>query len=649
MRISPRVDVGVDHQTFNDPEAIYGEVVAAFEEVALLTVSEAAELNDVLRLVGQRLCELLGVSRCSVYVRREDGRFQGQVGFCVGRRSIDAGISRLVSGVDHDLFTAEIVRSRAPVLVQNAAKDPRTIQRTMRQWGVRDMLGVPLVVDGQVTGIIYVDNQGEFHDYTPRDVKLAQAFAGLSALAVRQAGLYRQLGGRTRVIEEQRRVLGESAVVHDRVTRLVLDGAGMEEILALIVRLLGKPVVVYGPDLKPVTWSAPEQLKLTQSPAMTAVQVELAEVRRALEMLREGRSTVMIRATPDLRCRRLLVRMVVDQQCVGYLELCELGRPFRAADSKALGQAALAVSLKLLAVGQRAETHRQAHEAYLADILLGRRDAAWLASRAESFGFDLVSRHVVLRLQYDDEGTGNCHSIDHGTDLGIGRAISAENGTGNRVDTDCGSNTGDARRRLIVAYLSEVLADGVRWVAGTGVPGADLILIEVAADLDARLTASFAQLSRRFGVAFAVVSEPCRTLVQLPREAEKLREIVGLLRDARCEPRLVFGRELELVRLLSRRDGIQGAARHAADVLGPLREHDESGGALLGTLRAYIDSQAQIRGAAVRLGVHENTVRYRLKRVREMSIIDPDRLEDLMTAALALQVETLLGWGSRAN
>src|SRR5260370_25736364 len=201
-----------------DQGQLYGEVVGAFEEVALLTTSDSADMNDVLRLVGRRLCELLRVSRCSVYLRRDDGRFQGQVGYCVGRRSIDAGVSRLVSGVTHDLFTAEIIRTSEPWLVRDAANDPGTIQRTMRQWGVRDMLGVPLVVHSEVIGIIYVDNQGDNHEYTDRDVKLAQAFASLSALAVRQGWLYRQLGERAKGIDEQRSTPGWAAAWTNRVT-----------------------------------------------------------------------------------------------------------------------------------------------------------------------------------------------------------------------------------------------------------------------------------------------------------------------------------------------------------------------------------------------------------------------------------------------
>jgi len=243
----------------------HAKVVGAFEEVALLTTVDSVPLNDLLRLVGQRLAELLQVSRCSVYLRRGDGCFQGQVGFCVGR-SIDTGVSRLVSGTRADKFTAEIVASAAPVIVRDAAHDPRTIQGTMRRWGVRDMLGVPLVVDGEVIGIIYVDDVGRRRDFSERDVTIAQSFAGLCAIAVRQRWLYEQLGERARIIDHQRRILGESTVVHSRVTRAVLDGADISSVLELIVELLGKPVVLYGPSMTAASWAAPEVLAMTGSP-----------------------------------------------------------------------------------------------------------------------------------------------------------------------------------------------------------------------------------------------------------------------------------------------------------------------------------------------------------------------------------------------
>jgi len=612
MTAPPETTESVDD---DDLGALYGQVVAAFEEVALLTTSEKVPLNDVLRLVGRRLCELLGVSRCSVYLRREDGLFQGQVGYCAGRGNIDAGISRLVAGGRRDRFTAEIVATAAPVLVHGAATDPRTVQRTMRRWGVRDMLGVPLVVDREVIGIIYVDNQAEDHLYTTRDVRLAQTFAGMAAIAVRQAWLYQQLAKRATVIDHQRRVLGASTAIHNRVTQAVLDGAAIPEILRLIVELLGKPVVLYDATMTPVEWAAPENLSLTRAPGLAREQVALPAVRQALARLDEGNASVMLPASPQLRWRRLLARMVAEQRCVGYLELCELGCAFSQTDAKALEQVAMTVALKLLTTARHRDARRHEREELLADLLYGRRPAERLAARAASYGLDVQGRHAVLRLQYEREAEGDA--------------------------------TGEPRREAVAAALGRLLRGPHRCAGHLEAQGADLFLLAAPAEaeeagLRAELSAAVDELAREQRVRLAVVSAWCRSLAELPAATERVHDVAGLFASAPPEQRLVFARDLELVRLVSQRDGLAGVRRYGRELLAPLLAHDSAtGGVLVETLRVYIACDAHIHQAALALGVHENTVRYRLNRIRELSTIDPGQLDQLLLASLALQVLSL--------
>jgi hypothetical protein len=61
-------------------------------------------------------------------------------------------------------------------------------------------------------------------------------------------------------------------------------------------------------------------------------------------------------------------------------------------------------------------------------------------------------------------------------------------------------------------------------------------------------------------------------------------------------------------------------------------------GTLVPTLRAYAECDLNVARTAERLGVHANTVHYRLRRVHELSGRDPRRFADLveLTAALAL-------------
>jgi sugar diacid utilization regulator len=597
----------------------YGEVIQAFEEVALLAVSESVPLDSVLRLVGRRLCELLGVTRCSVYLRREDGRFQGQVGYSRTRGNIDAKITRLVAGVEHDLFTAEIVATTSPVAVQNAAHDPRTIQRTMRAWGVYDMLGVPLVVDGEVIGIIYVDSEEGHHEYSGREIKLAQAFAGLSALAVKQCWLHRQLGERAVVIDRQRRMLGKAAEVHTRVTRAVIDGEPLDAILALIVELLGKPVVLYSPELDVVAWRVPETGVPQRNPGLDPALFARPWVRSALHELNSGAASILLRAHPETRCRRILARLVTDGKCVGYLELTELGGAFSEIDQKSLEQAAMAVALKLLNTQRKTELRRRQREEFVADLLYGRR-LDWLASRAKSFDFDLGNRHFVIRLHY--------------------RGEPAE-----------GTVTGERRRRQVSEMLTAALPAGYRSLASARVPAADLFVLEVPptesghADgaLQLGLARVFGTLHGQFGAVFAVVSDPCYALDGLHVAASKLREICEVLSgEEGVEPRMYSARELELVRLIGRREGIDAVVKYADELCKPLVEHDEAGGGdLVGTLHAFIRCQSQVRATAAELGVHENTVRYRLSRIKALSPIDPDRMDSMLGITIAVQVKDL--------
>lgn len=71
--------------------------------------------------------------------------------------------------------------------------------------------------------------------------------------------------------------------------------------------------------------------------------------------------------------------------------------------------------------------------------------------------------------------------------------------------------------------------------------------------------------------------------------------------------------------------------------LEPLEGHPE----LIRTLEAYLQAGLSLKGTAYRLGLHPNTVLYRLRRVQELSSINLERVEDLCLLSLALQLYRL--------
>ena len=103
-----------DRQSHADPvrpaasrEEAYLAAIRAFGDVAG-ALGDVREIDELLHLIAKHICELVGVQRCSVYLRDQDsGLFRGQVGH--SDHDIDARVKRLVAGVAADEFTGEIL------------------------------------------------------------------------------------------------------------------------------------------------------------------------------------------------------------------------------------------------------------------------------------------------------------------------------------------------------------------------------------------------------------------------------------------------------------------------------------------------------------------------------------------------------------
>ncbi len=82
------------------------------------------------------------------------------------------------------------------------------------------------------------------------------------------------------------------------------------------------------------------------------------------------------------------------------------------------------------------------------------------------------------------------------------------------------------------------------------------------------------------------------------------------------------------------------AARVITAGLGPLREYDARRNAqLIDTLRAYIDANFSITPAARAMHIHNNTLLYRLDRVRKLTGRDPRNPRDVVFLALSLRLD----------
>ncbi|WP_158072106.1 PucR family transcriptional regulator [Streptomyces sp. CB01580] len=237
-------------------------------------------------------------------------------------------------------------------------------------------------------------------------------------------------------------------------------------------------------------------------------------------------------------------------------------------------------------------------------------------------------RRWATRAQAFDallDGTGEASEVEE-------RLVRAELGWVTRVQvitTAAMENPG--RRAAFVAGLQELAADVlVRSAGGT----TQLGLLDPDDGVESRAEA----LAAECGIARAGMSRPVHRAeghVAL-RQAERAYHSA----DTRGVPFVVLERFGGYRALLSLGSGAD-RQEYAHQVLSPLMTPEARGTDLYGALRAYVRSAGNTEVAAAHLGVHRHTARARLRRVAELTGLDPTRALDLFELWLAVEIREL--------
>ncbi|MFJ4686945.1 PucR family transcriptional regulator [Streptomyces sp. NPDC088789] len=110
----------------------------------------------------------------------------------------------------------------------------------------------------------------------------------------------------------------------------------------------------------------------------------------------------------------------------------------------------------------------------------------------------------------------------------------------------------------------------------------------------------------------------------------------GTPRPERCAESTALGATVEVLRVLDAVRPVWDSGH--SPVHDMIRADRAAGGELVRTLAAYFDSAGDVPEAARRLSLHPNSLRYRLRRVRERYGVDLDEPDTALLIALAVRV-----------
>jgi purine catabolism regulator len=399
----------------------------------------------------------------------------------------------------------------------------------------------------------------------------------------------------TRLVNEQYEVLQRGIAVQRRLERLVLEERGLEEIAATIASAAGGTVAVL--DARGERLAGRGFQRQLSADAVNGIRKE------ALSHASDGHPFVP--SHPSV-AGRALAHPVISPG----------GGPPQAwvvivRDSGGLGdferlilqQAVAVVALELMRRRVARETERRLAGDVLAAALGGQMDPIELRRRLEPFGIGEEAAVLVFSLDDPGEAAGALEA-----------ALAA-----------------DACPAVVAPHAS-----GGRELLCAVIDAADRDPVDIAGDARGHITGDHAAV---------------RAAASRPAAPERLRHS---FHEARCAleatgfgngtaPEVASWQDLGAFTLLLSIQDDEALDLYCDSVLGPIERGDaEYGGELLRSLEAFIEQNGQWERAARQVYCHRHTLRYRMRKVEELTGRDLSRAHDRIEFWLALRARELV-------
>ncbi|TSI13145.1 GAF domain-containing protein [Brevibacterium aurantiacum] len=565
------------------------------ERAALLeSASELIQVRDTKRLLQKLVDRAKSLIGCDIAYLSEYNPETDELNVRASRGAISLQLPalRVPPGVG---LAGRVVRDRAAHWTSDydltQLPHERRVDSAVKAEGMESLLGVPMVVDGEVLGALFAANRYP-HDFGADEITLLSALADHASVILKTARLMGELAEAAALSAAAEELAAAKAStlqrlveVEEQLTQLVLQGHGAPAVTNVISETLRAEVLIVD------SWRLDSPHFPADEGFFAEVDMSREDILAALDTSRRtGRSIQIAHA------KRLIAASVASNRRQHSGLFVRFHNDPKDGDHSIVAQAAQSLALIQMNEQSRADAENRVRGELAVDLIADTRSLDELRARARSSNFTLLGPWQLIVVQ---AGPNDFDRI--------------------------GSYLARIEPRILMTQRS---------------PGLTVLLPRSAhrtrTQLEELLTAS--EVLRN---CLVVVSDTGFQRSELRTAEDELWSCVRVLNSLSITSGVAPAEDFAPYTAMF--GSVPGhVGQFMERMLGPLRRWDRRQSAdLVTTLRTYFEHSSSISRTAAALSVHVNTVKLRLERIDAVLDIDWRAPEYAFRLHVALRLDQL--------
>lgn len=557
-------------------------------EQGMLAVIESAQdlssrlnLTSLLRAIVSKARNLLGSDLAWLSTHDPDS---GEFHVMVAEGALSRSVTDMVARRDHGVASV-VMSTRLPFTTPDYLHDRRFahdggLDDTFREEGITALVGVPLIWDGEVTGLLFVADR--YHRvHTAQSIAILCTLATHAAVALRNARDFERASAALAnadaaraELERHLRGIQAAADAHEQMTSLLSRGASLATLCQSVAQLLGGSLLVLDEAAQVICRGNAPAYDGSAAQGYTAHGEHSADVARALRQSRQSGRSVQAYEAGDERCR--VMPVIGGEDILGSIALFHRGDLEEVA-VRTLERSSSVIGIVLLSQERMEASKSRGVAALLRSLVSPRQDApAVMADRAARLGIDLAQPLALLLVEMDSPSAGYA-----------------------------------ARRIRNLPIHDDALADDID----------GMLVMLCGASRAPDLCRAVAQWERaELGAVYrGVLSRPVSAVAEIPAVYATLRRALAVLGRMGVHGHVVGQNELALYSTLFETHDRASLTTFLDATIGTVTSHDRKRNTeLAATLLCYFDHNQNAKTTAQHLGIHVNTVRQRLATIEDL-------------------------------